>query len=102
MAHSTAWRGWRGLCGWAVGGEGRSWDAPGAQADEKAGGGRRTQAWLIARRSPNGHNSAPTPPDPGFPMFSSLQTIFGHGKQFYALFNEAADAAYDSTRPCTP
>ncbi len=30
-------------------------------------------------------------------MFS-LQTIFGHGKQFYALFNEAADAAYDSTK----
>jgi uncharacterized protein Yka (UPF0111/DUF47 family) len=29
-------------------------------------------------------------------MFS-LQTIFGQGKQFYALFNEAADAAYDST-----
>ena len=29
-------------------------------------------------------------------MFS-LQTIFGHGNQFYALFNEAADAAYDST-----
>lgn len=30
-------------------------------------------------------------------MFS-LQTIFGQGKQFYALFNEAADAAYDSTK----
>ena len=30
-------------------------------------------------------------------MFS-LQTIFGHGNQFYALFNEAADAAYDSTK----
>ncbi len=30
-------------------------------------------------------------------MFS-LQTIFGSGKQFYALLNEAAQAAYDSTR----
>jgi len=30
-------------------------------------------------------------------MFS-LQTIFGSGKQFYALLNAAADAAYDSTR----
>jgi uncharacterized protein Yka (UPF0111/DUF47 family) len=30
-------------------------------------------------------------------MFS-LQTIFGQGKQFYALFNEAADAAHDSTK----
>ena len=30
-------------------------------------------------------------------MFS-LQTIFGQGKQFYSLFNEAADAAYDSTK----
>ncbi|MEO5629444.1 MAG: pit accessory protein [Thermomonas sp.] len=30
-------------------------------------------------------------------MFS-LQTIFGQGKQFYALFTEAADAAYDSTK----
>ncbi len=30
-------------------------------------------------------------------MFS-LQTIFGQGKQFYALFNEAADAAYVSTK----
>ena len=30
-------------------------------------------------------------------MFS-LQTIFGQGKQFYALFDEAAGAAWDSTR----
>jgi uncharacterized protein Yka (UPF0111/DUF47 family) len=30
-------------------------------------------------------------------MFS-LQTIFGQGKQFHALLNEAADAAHDSTR----
>ena len=30
-------------------------------------------------------------------MFS-LQTIFGQGKQFYALFNEAADAAWASTK----
>ena len=30
-------------------------------------------------------------------MFS-LQTIFGQGKQFYALFNEAADAAHASTK----
>ena len=30
-------------------------------------------------------------------MFS-LQTIFGQGKQFYALLNEAAVAAHDSTR----
>ena len=30
-------------------------------------------------------------------MFS-LQTIFGQGKQFYALLDEAADAAYDSTK----
>ena len=30
-------------------------------------------------------------------MFS-LQTIFGQGKQFYALFDEAADAAHDSTK----
>jgi uncharacterized protein Yka (UPF0111/DUF47 family) len=30
-------------------------------------------------------------------MFS-LQTIFGQGGQFYALFNEAADAAHDSTK----
>ncbi|MGN6113029.1 MAG: DUF47 domain-containing protein [Luteimonas sp.] len=30
-------------------------------------------------------------------MFS-LQTIFGQGKQFYALLDEAADAAHDSTR----
>ena len=30
-------------------------------------------------------------------MFS-LQTIFGSGKQFFTLFDEAAQAAYDSTR----
>src|ERR1044072_3954062 len=30
-------------------------------------------------------------------MFS-LQTIFGQGKQFYALLDEAADAAHESTR----
>lgn len=30
-------------------------------------------------------------------MFS-LQTIFGSGKQFYALLNEAAEAAYDSAK----
>lgn len=30
-------------------------------------------------------------------MFS-LQTIFGSGKQFYALLNDAAEAAHDSTR----
>jgi len=30
-------------------------------------------------------------------MFS-LQTIFGQGKQFYALLNEAASAAFDATR----
>src|SRR3546814_18970367 len=30
-------------------------------------------------------------------MFSR-QTIFGQGKQFYALLDEAAAAAYDSTR----
>jgi uncharacterized protein Yka (UPF0111/DUF47 family) len=30
-------------------------------------------------------------------MFS-LQTIFGQGKQFFALLDEAADAAHDSTR----
>jgi uncharacterized protein Yka (UPF0111/DUF47 family) len=30
-------------------------------------------------------------------MFS-LQTIFGSGKQFYALLDEAAQAAYDSTK----
>src|SRR5690606_4707311 len=31
------------------------------------------------------------------PMFS-LQTIFGSGQQFYTLLEEAAQAAYDSTR----
>lgn len=30
-------------------------------------------------------------------MFS-LQTIFGSGKQFYALLNESADAAYDAAK----
>ena len=30
-------------------------------------------------------------------MFS-LQAIFGSGKQFYALLDEAADAAYDSAK----
>jgi hypothetical protein len=30
-------------------------------------------------------------------MFS-LQTIFGQGKQFFALLDEAAVAAHDSTR----
>ena len=30
-------------------------------------------------------------------MFS-LQTIFGSGKQFFALLDEAASAAHDSTR----
>ena len=30
-------------------------------------------------------------------MFS-LQTIFGSGKQFFALLDEAAEAAHDSTR----
>ena len=30
-------------------------------------------------------------------MFS-LQTIFGQGKQFYSLLNDAADAAHDSTK----
>ena len=30
-------------------------------------------------------------------MFS-LQTIFGQGKQFYALLDEAAVAAHDSTK----
>ena len=30
-------------------------------------------------------------------MFS-LQTIFGSGKQFFALLDEAADAAHESTR----
>jgi uncharacterized protein len=33
----------------------------------------------------------------GFPMFS-LQTIFGSGKQFYTLLDEAAQAAQDSAK----
>src|SRR5690606_4971374 len=34
-------------------------------------------------------------------MFS-LQTIFGQGKQFYALLAEGADAAYDRTKALPP
>src|SRR5690606_16410452 len=47
----------------------------------------------------NRHNRALRLPFPhgDQPMFS-LQTIFGQGKQFYALLDEAADAAHASTK----
>ena len=73
----------------------RPWPAAGPAPGRPSRGRGRTRCHR------NRHNSRPvatTSVTDEAPRMFSLQTIFGQGKQFYALLDEAAVAAHDSTK----